>query len=108
MSVMCVVVGYMLIIDITGIYVCTYVCVVIYYQIFTFNYRQSAAHGNFHFIGPGLVMMCHSMKEKVLALNDDNKEVKSTKAGCNLVYYACTWLHIVDQKHPRKREFIAM
>ena len=67
-----------------AMYVCIYS-----HQICTFYCRQSAAHGNFRFIGPGLVMMCHSIKEKVLSLNNDNKGIKSVKKG-NYVTYICT------------------
>ena len=42
--------------------------------------RESAAHGNFHFIGPGLTVMCQSIKEKVLSLSDDSK-IRTIKKG---------------------------
>ena len=42
--------------------------------------RESPAHGNFHFIGPGLAVMCQSIKEKVLSLSDDSK-IRTIKKG---------------------------
>ena len=42
--------------------------------------RESAAHGNFHFIGPALTVMCQSIKEKVLSLSDDSN-VKIIRKG---------------------------
>ena len=51
------------------------------------DYRRSAAHGNFRFIGPALTMMCHSIREKVLSLNGDNKHVETIDKGHILVYY---------------------
>ena len=49
-------------------------------QLF-FNYRESAARGNFHFIGPALGTMCTSIREKVLTLGDGSKPVKVIKKG---------------------------
>ena len=40
-------------------------------------------------------MMCHSIKEKVLSLNNDNKKVKSVKKGNCVIYtlYVPMWLY---------------
>ena len=51
--------------------------------------RESAAHGNFHFIGPALTVMCQSIKEKVLTLSDDGN-IKMIKKG-QILYL----LHII-------------
>ena len=51
------------------------------YTTVFFNYRESAAHGNFCFIGPALTVMCSSIREKVLTLGDESKPVKVIKKG---------------------------
>ena len=60
-----------------------------------FIYRGSAAHGNFHFIGPALTAMCHSIMEKMLSLNGDSKQVKTIRKG-NIAAYS-SHLRIMSQ-----------
>ena len=63
-------------------YICICMYIYIYVVFILITYRGSAAHDKFHFIGPALTVMCHSIKEKVLPLSKYNSmKVKTIKRG---------------------------